>query len=221
MKEIMKEIWIVFLLLCTMLFSGCTNNQEKNISRDMENEAETNSKAVSNLNTSNCMLDDKGNLLVMSKDGYEPYTYDKFPDIPGNLVQIIQVLCEGNNIVSIDYYDKLTLYYGLEEKKCQIVGGNDVDIFNFSIEAEQDIVKFSVESLMFPDLLDDDYRPQLLKTFNLLFGETGEDLYRYLMVFYDQPTDGMTDETTINGLRVTYRCTPKHKLVISLSTDDL
>ncbi len=165
------------------------------------------------------MIDDMGNLLVMYKDGYEPYIYDKFPSIPKNLSRIIKVLRESNNIVSLDYYDILFVYYELEEKKCQIVGGNGGDIFNFSIDKEHDIVEFSVEHLMFPGLLDDDYRSLLLETFNLLFGESGEDIYRYLMAFYEQPTDGVIDETRINGMLVTYSCTPKHKLVISLVVD--
>lgn len=217
----MKEVGGIFLILCYMVFfTGCTINPEKNVSSvsTVKNTYETNTEEHTdrNFNTRNCMLDDRQNLLVMCEDGYEPYTYDKFPDISGNLNQIIQVLCKGDNIVSLDYHDKLFLYYGLEEKKCQIIGGNGVDIFNFSIDREQNVVAFSVENLVFPDLLDDDYRPLLQETFNLLFGESGEDIYRYLMAFYEQPTDGVTDETLINGMRVTYKCTPKHKLVVSL-----
>lgn len=219
----MKEMGLTFLILCYMaFFTGCTISPGKNVSSGdtVQNTSETNTAEDidEDFNTRNCMMDDNGKLLVMCEEGYKPYTYDKFPDIPDNLAKIIQVLREGDNIVSLEYHDKLSLYYGLEKSKSQIIGGNDVDIFNFSIDKEQDIVSFSVENLTFLDEIGD-YRPQLLETFNLLFGESGEDIYCYLMAFYEQPIDGVEDETRINGMRITYWCTPKHKLAISLVTD--
>ncbi len=220
----MKEIRLIFLMLCFIVFlTGCTINTEKNASSGstVQNESGTNrtQDTDKNFNTGNCMLDDKGKLLVMCEDGYEPYTYDKFPEVPGNLAQIIQLLREGDNTIKLDYHDKLYLYYGLEENKGQIIGGNGVDIFNFNIDREQNIVTFSIENLTFPGVLDDDYSPQLLETFNMLFGLNGEDIYSYFMRFYQHPSDGVTDETWINGMRVTYSCAPKHKLVISLVAD--
>lgn len=206
-----------------LFFTGCTINTEKNASSGttVKNTSKTNTveDTDGNFSTLNCVLDDTGNLLVMCEDGYEPYTYDKFPYIPGSLSQIIQLLRVGGNYLKLDYHDKLFLYYGLDENKCQIVGGNGVDIFNFSIDREQDIISFSIENLIFPGYLDDDYRSQLLETFNFLFGESGEDIYLYLMAFYEQPTDGVEDETMIGGMRVTYRCTPKHRLNIYLLPD--
>lgn len=220
----MKEVMLVFIILCYMVpLMGCTINPGKNASfgSAVQNVsgANTTQNTDKSIDTENCMLDDKGNLLVMGEDGYEPYTYNKFPKIPGKLAQIIQMLRKGDNNIELNYYDKLYLYYGLEENKCQIIGGNSVDIFNFSIDMEQDIISFSVENLTFSSVLDDDYSPQLLETFNLLFGVNGDDIYRYFMTFYKHPTDGVTDETLINGMRVAYRCTPKHKLVISLVAD--
>lgn len=220
----MKEIRLIFLILCYMVFfTSCTINPEKNASSvsTVQNASGTNTTQDTdkNFNTGNCMLDDNGNLLVMCEDGYEPYTYDKFPKIPGKLTQIIQVLSEGDNNIKMNYHDKLYVYYGLEENKCKIIGGNEVDIFNFSIDREQDIISFSVENLTFPGVLDDDYSPQLLETFNLLFGVNGEDIYRYFITFYEHPADGVTDETLINGMQVTCWCTPKHRLVISLVAD--
>jgi len=53
------------------------------------------------------MIDGMKTLLVMYKDGYEPYMYDKFPSIPKNLSRVIKIFHESNNIVSLDYYDKL------------------------------------------------------------------------------------------------------------------
>jgi len=220
----MKEKRFIFPIVCFMVFfTGCTINSGKNVSSEniVQNTSKTDTAEDigGNFNTHSCMVDDMGNLLVMCKGGYEPYIYDKFPSIPKNLSRILKILRESNNIVSLDYYDKLFVYYELEEKKCKIVGSNSVDIFNFSIDKEQDIIEFSIENLMFPGLLDDDYRSLLLETFNLLFGESGENIYRYLMAFYEKPTDGVKDETLINGMPVTYSCTPKHKLVISLAAD--
>lgn len=216
----MKEIGLIFLILCYMaFFTGCTINPENNDSSvsTVQNTSGINTAhdIDKNFITRNCMLDEKGNLLVMCEDAYKSYNYNKFPEIPGSIARIIQMLREGDNIITLDYYDKLYLYYTLEENKCQIVGGNGVDIFNFSIDREQDIVEFSVENLTFFDIIDD-YSSQLQETFNLLFGENGEDIYRYFITLYDNHTDGLTDETWINGTQVTYRCTPKHKLVISL-----
>jgi hypothetical protein len=108
------------------------------------------------------------------------------------------------------------LYYVLEENKSQLVGGTDgVDIFSLSIDREQDMVEFCIENLVFNDL-HDDYSPKLLEIFNMLFGKSGEDIYHYLMEFYRQPTDGLTNRTQIDGMQITYKCTPKHKLLISL-----
>lgn len=72
---------------------------------------------------------------------------------------------------------------------------------------------------IFNGLYDDDYRPLLLETLTLLFGENGDDIHSYLMAFYEQPADGTADETRINGMMVAYSCTPKHKLVVSLADD--
>lgn len=202
---------------------GCTDNSPQNGPYEsstvlITSENNTMQDPGKSLNTSNCMLDDKGRLLVMSEDGYKPYTYDKFPYIPDSLVQIIQMLSEQDNIINLAFTDKLYLYYMLEEDKCRIVGGNDVDIFNFSVDREQDIVSFSVENLTFYDIIDD-YRPQLLDTLNLLFYERGEAIYDFLMKFYEQPVDGVREEVFIDGMRVTYRCTPKHILDIYLADD--
>ena len=206
-----------------VFFMGCTIKLEKNISLGgaLQDVSVTNTAhdIDKNFNKGNWMLDDKGNLLVMCEDDYEQYTYDKFPYIPGRLAQIIQELSEGYNTIRLDYYDNLHMYYGLDETKCQVIGGNSVDIFNFSIDREQDIILFSVENLTFPDVLNDDYSPQLLETLNLMFGVNGEEIYNYFMTFYQHPTDGVTDETLINGMRVNYSCTPKHRLVISLEAD--
>lgn len=205
---------------------GCTINTDKNppLKSTVQNELKTNmtKNTDKNIITDNCMLDDEGNLLVLCEDEYEyeRYTYEKFPDIPDKLAQIIQVLREKGNIIRLNYNDKLSVYYILKESKSRIVGGNDVDIFNFSIDREQDIVSFSVENVIFPDLLDDNYSSQLLETLDLLFGESGKDIYRYFMEYYQNPVDGNTDETTINGMRVSYRCTPKHHLFIYLLSDN-
>ena len=220
----MKGIGAFFLIISYLVFlPGCTINNDKSpsLGSTVENELKTNTaqNTDKNIITKNCTLDDKGNLLILCEDEYELYSYDKFPDIPGKLAEIIQMLSEGDNIIRLDYRDKLSLYYVLEESKCQTVGGNTVDIFNFSIDKELDSVSFSVENLMFPDLLDDNYNSQLLETFNLLFSENGEDIYRYFMKYYQNPTDGSTDETMINGMRVTYKCTPKHQLVVYLLSD--
>ncbi len=222
----MKKTRMIFILLCYMVFStGCTINSGGNASfgrSTVQNISGTNTiqKVKKNSNTMNYMIDDKGNLQVMYEDGYKPYTYDKFPEIPRSLARIIQMLHEGDNIVNFYYSDKLYLSYVLEESKSRIVGGNNVDIFNFSIDREQDNITFSVENLTFYDVIDDDYRPQLLETFNLLFSESGEAIYHFLMEFYDQAVDGIEDETLIDGMLVTYRCTPKHKLGVFLVHDN-
>lgn len=171
-----------------------------------------------NFRMNNCMFDDQGNLLVMGENGYEPYTFNALPNIPANLYQIVQALDDGENELSLDYIDqKLFLYYGLESSKSQIVGGNDVDIINFHIDREEDIITFSIESLTFPDYFEDDYRPHLLTIFNFLFGESGQKIYDYLMTFYGKGLEVETqDETLIDGMRVSYRFTPKHKLTITL-----
>ena len=217
----MKEAGLVFLMLCFMVvFVGCTVNSGKNMSSESMAQAasitDTAEDTDGNFRTRNCMIDDIGNLLVMHKCGHEPYAYDRFPDIPRNLSRIIRMLRESNNVVSLDYDDKLYLSYGLGEGKSWIAGGNDVDVFNFSIDREEDVVEFSVEQLIFDGEIEGDYRPLLLETFKLLFGERGEDIFRYLMGFYEQPVDGATDETRINGMTVKYKCTPKHRLVVSL-----
>ena len=126
------------------------------------------------------------------------------------------MLDEGGNYLKLDYQDKkLFLYYGLEKTKSQIVGGNGVDIFNFNIDTEKGIVSFSVELLTFDGYIEDDYRPHLLQTFNFLFGDSGTKIYDYLMTFYDQALeDGTEDETLIDGMKVTYRFTPKHRLTV-------
>jgi hypothetical protein len=220
----MKNIKKFFLTLCyIVVLSGCAINTDKSTSlkNTGQNKLETNKTqgTYKNIITDNCLLDDAGSLLILGEDEYELYTYEKIPDMPGKLCQIIQMLSEGNNIVRLNYRDKLSLYYVLEESKSKIAGGNDVDIFNFSIDQEKDIVSFSIENLIFPDLLEDDYSSQLLDTFNLLFGDNDKDIYRYFMTFYENPIDGASDETWINGMRVTYRCTPKHQLVIYLVPD--
>lgn len=134
--------------------------------------------------TSNCMFNETGNLLVMGENGYEPFIYDAFPNIPANIFQIVQLLDDGENYLKLDYNDqKLFLYYALGDNKSRIVGGN-VDIFNFSIDREKDIVAFSIEYLIFYEYLEDDYQPHLLETFNLLFGENGQEIFDYLMIFY-------------------------------------
>lgn len=222
---IMKGKWIFFLTLCYLVFlSGCTTNTDKStslVSTDKKKlETNTTQDIDKNIITDNCLLDDEGNLLILDEDEYELYTYEKFPGIPGKLGQIIQMLSEGDNIVRLNYHEKLSLYFVLEESKSEIVGGNDVDIFNLCIDQEQDIVSFSIENLIFHDLIDDDYSPQLLDTFNLLFGVNGKNIYSYFMEFYRNPIDGISDETWINGLRVTYRCTPKHQLVVNLVPDN-
>ncbi len=218
----MKGIGAFFLTICYLvLLAGCTISTEKNppLERTAQNELKTNipQNTDKNITTKNCMLDDAGNLLILREDVYEPYTYDKFPNIPDRLAQIIQVLSDGDNTIKLDFNDgKLNVYYMLEESKSRIVGGNDVDIFNFSIDSNQDLVSFSVENLTFEDLLDDNYTSQLQETLDLIFGESGKDIYLYFMGYYQNPVDGNTDETRINGLRVCYRCTPKHKLVVYL-----
>lgn len=222
----MKNIGIFFLILCyIVVLSGCAINIEKNTSlgNTDHNKVETNTTqgTYKNIFTDNCMLDDKGNLMILCEDEYEPYTYDKFPDMPGKLGQIIQMLSEGDNTIQLNYHDELSLYYVLKESESQFLGGNDVDIFNFSIDREQDIVSFSVENLIFPDLIEDDYSLQLLKIFNLLFGENSQDIYSYFMAFYENPIDGVSDETWINGMWITYRCTPKHQLVVYQVSDNI
>lgn len=186
---------------------------------ESQNPFETTEDPDGNFKTNNCMFDDKGNLLVMGENGYEPYTYEEYPGIPASISKIIEVLDEGGNYLKLSYQDKkLFLYYGLEEGKGQIVGGNAVDIFNFNIDTEKDIVSFSVELLTFDGYIEDDYRPHLLQTFNFLFGESGTKIYDYLMTFYDQGLeDGTEDETLIDGMKVTYRLTPKHKLTVFLN----
>ena len=221
----MKQIGLFFLIICyTVLLAGCTKNAEKSPPSDSAVQNKLNANVVQNTDeniiTRNCMLDNAGNFLILSEDEYVPYTYDKIPKISDNLAQIIQVLSDGNNIVKLDYNDdKLYVYYLLEENKSRIVGGNDVDIFNLFIDSKQDIISFSVENLAFPDLLDDDYTSQLQETFNLLFDESGKDIYLYFMEHYQNPVDGNTDETSINGMQVSYRCTPKHELTIYLLSD--
>lgn len=220
----MKNIKKFFLTLCyIVVLSGCTTNTDKSTSLENtgQNKLETKKTqgTYKNIITDNCLLDDAGNLLILGEDEYELYTYEKIHDLPGRLGQIIQMLSEGDNIVRLNYRDKLSLYYVLEKSKSETVGGNDVDIFNFSIDREQDIVSFSIENLIFPDLLEDDFSLQLLDTFNLLFGDNDKDFYSYFMTFYENPIDGVSDETWINGMRVTYRCTPKHQLVIYLVPD--
>jgi len=156
----------------------------------------------------------------LREDEYVTYTYEKFPKISDKLAQIIQVLSDGDNIVKLEYDDEnLYVYYLLEENKSRIVGGNDVDIFNFFIDSKQDVVSFSVEYLTFPDLLDDDYTSQLQEILSLLFGESGKEIYLYLMEHYQNPIDDNSDETSINGMQVSYRCTPKHELMIYLLYD--
>ena len=39
------------------------------------------------------------------------------------------------------------------------------------------------------------------------------------MGYYQNPIDGNTDETCINGMQVYYRCTPKHQLMVYLLSD--
>ena len=220
----MKKVGLIFLLLYSMvIFESCAVVSEKNTLsvREDNNTYQTDMPDYSDkkLNTLNCMIDEKEKLLVKSGDMYEPYTYEKLPDISQKLVQIIQLLCEGDNNISLEYNDKLSLYYVLEKKKSQLVGGkNGVDIFNFSIDREQDIIEFCVKYLTFPELVDD-YSSQLFETFNLLFGKSGEDIYRYLMEFYRKPVDGVVHQTYIDGMQVTYKCTPEHELVISLDKD--
>jgi len=141
----------------------------------------------------------------LREDEYVTYTYEKFPKISDKLAQIIQVLSDGDNIVKLEYDDEnLYVYYLLEENKSRIVGGNDVDIFNFFIDSKQDVVSFSVEYLTFPDLLDDDYTSQLQEILSLLFGESGKEIYLYLMEHYQNPIDDNSDETSINGMQVSY-----------------
>jgi hypothetical protein len=197
--------------------------QDSSTASEVQNvsEAQPAVNTDANYKTHNCMFDDQGNLLVMGKNGYEPYIYDAFPDIPANLYQIIQVLDEGGNYLKLDYWEqKLFLYYGLEDSKSQIVGGNGIDIFNFNIDRELDTISFSIESLTFHEYLEDDYHPHLLKTFNLLFGESGQKIYDYLMTFYDMGLEVETQaETLIDGMRVTYWLTPKHKVKIVLNPE--
>ncbi len=183
---------------------------------ESQSSSETTKVTDENFITNNCMFDDNGNLLVMGENGYEPYTYEEHPDIPASISKIIKVLDEGGNYLKLDYQDKkLFLYYGLEKTKSQIVGGNGVDIFNFNIDTEKGIVSFSVELLTFDGYIEDDYRPHLLQTFNFLFGDSGTKIYDYLMTFYDQALeDGTEDETLIDGMKVTYRFTPKHRLTV-------
>lgn len=221
----MKWIGLFFLIICyTVLLAGCTKNTEKSppVESAVQNEINTNKaqNTGKNIITRNCILDDAGNLMILSENEYVSYTYDKIPKISDNLAQIIQVLSDGDNIVKLDFNDdKLYVYYLLEESKSQIVGGNDVDIFNFYIDSKQDIVSFSAENLTFEDLLDDNYTSQLQETFNLLFDESGKDICLYFMDHYQNPVDVNTDETSINGMRVSYRCTPKHELTIYLLSD--
>jgi len=137
--------------------TGSAGTAEKAGTEDTTGTAGT-ERTSGNLVTRNCMLDEAGNLFVKNKDGYESYVYDRFPGISGNLPQIIKMLRESDNAVTVEYNEtvavehngKLFVYYALEERKSRIAGGNDVDIFNFSIDREQDIVEFSVENLVFP-----------------------------------------------------------------------
>lgn len=110
------------------------------------------------------------------------------------------------------------LYYTLSDSKSRIVGGNGIDIFNFSIDRERDIIAFSIEFLAFDEYLEDDYRPNLLKTYHLLFGEeSGQEIYDYFMTFYGESLEVETqDETMIDGMRVTYWHAPKNRLTVYL-----
>ncbi len=221
----MKGIEAFVLTICYLvLLAGCTISTEKNppLKSTVQNELKTNIPQNTDINiiTKNCMLDDAGNLMILCEDGYVPYAYDKFPNIPDILAQIIQVFSDDDNTIKLDFNDgKLNVYYMLEENKSWIVGGNDVDIFNFSIDSKQDLVSFFVENLTFEDLLDDDYTSQLQETLDLIFGESGNDIYLYFVEHYQNPIDGNTDETCINGMRVYYRCTPKHQLMVYLLSD--
>lgn len=222
----MKVIRLFFLIFCyIVLFTGCAMNLENNSSFAGTAQDTLDTKMAQdidkNLSTKNCRLDaEDKQLLVRSEDGYKPYTYDKFPQIPEKLVQIISLLSGDDNNIELEYNDdKLYLYYLLEESKSHIIGGNDVDIFNFSIDRGQDIISFSIESLIFNEELDYDYSPLLLEIFNILFGADGGDIFGYFMKFYEHPAEGVTDETLINGMRVTYKCTPKHKLAFYLVAD--
>lgn len=210
-----KGLAYLLIMLISFMLVSCNFKNDNNTS-----DANTLQEAGEHLNTRNCMLDVKGNIMVKCEDGYKLYTYDKFPEIPGNLTQIIQMLYAEDNTIYLYYLDKLHLSYVLEESKCRMVGGNDVDIFNISIDMEKDIVSFSVENLTFYDIIDDDYRPHLFKALNLLFGENGEEIYHFLMELYEQPIDGREEEILIDGMRVTYRCTPKHLLDIYLVTNN-
>lgn len=241
-KTIKRVIW-GFVILCVLGFFGYIaivnyNHPINKVKRQVkqweafktkqglpswnedQNPSETNPEPDTdgNFKTNNCMFDDEGNLFVAGEDGYEPYIYDAFPNIPANLHQIVQALDDGENYLKLDYHDqKLSLYYALGDSKSRIVGGN-VDIFNFSIDREKDIIAFSVECLTFYEYLEDDYRPHLQKTFHLVFGEeSGQKIFDYLMTFYGQSLEVETqDETLIDGMRVTYRLTPKHRLTVYL-----
>lgn len=221
-RDIVRKKSIVFLTVyCLTIFTGCSgkginepspeNTPISNSAADIRQETEERPEMRKRI------IVDNGNLMVMSGEENEPYTYDEFPDIPRKVAGIINMLDDGDN--SVNSYNKdeqLYVCYVLDDSRSIMLGGNDVDIFNFCIDKEQDIIEFSVENLTFPDT-DEDYRYQLLETFRMLFDENGEAIHQYFIDFYENPDDVMEDETIINGMQIKYRCTPKHRLKVFLT----
>ncbi len=217
----MKRIALVILILyCLIFYTGCSVNQKEKASSESSTPGnnsivDTLQETEENSEKRDCIIDDNGNLMVMIEGNYEPYNYDKFPEIPKKISRIISMLSEGDNFINFHCLDELHVYYGLEYNKSMMLGGNGVDIFNFSIDQEQDLIEFSVENLTFSGI-DDDYRPQLLESFNLMFGESGEKIYQYFIPLYENPVVDMEDETIIDGMYIKYWCAPKHRLKIFL-----
>lgn len=113
---IMKGIGAFFLTICYLvLLAGCTISTENNppLKSTVQNELKTNipQNTDKNITTKNCMLDDAGNLLILSEDEYVPYAYEKLSSIPDKLAQIVQKLREDCNIIKLDYDHELSVYY--------------------------------------------------------------------------------------------------------------